>query len=83
MYFAARDEIAAQQLADLCREAARQRLLGRLRAGRRKARHRRRGWEWLGVRRPRPVAVTATPANPALEPAAVACAPQAGARRPG
>lgn len=50
----ARDEIVAQHVADLHRQAAKQRLLRELRASRKPTVHRRRIWERLTIRRPRP-----------------------------
>jgi hypothetical protein len=63
MYTIGRDEIAAQQVAELHRQAARQRLLRQLRAGRRPAADRRRWWRWLTIRRPRPALMTPDPAG--------------------
>jgi len=54
MYTIASDEIAAQHVADLHRQAAKQRLLRELRASRKPAVQRRRIWERLTLRRPRP-----------------------------
>jgi hypothetical protein len=54
MYTIAGDEIVAQRVAELHRQAAKQRLLRELRASRKPTIHRRRIWEWLTVRRPRP-----------------------------
>jgi hypothetical protein len=54
MHIIARDEIVAQHAADLHRQAAKQRLLRELRASRKPTVHRRRIWERLTVRRPRP-----------------------------
>jgi hypothetical protein len=56
-----RDEIAAQRMADLCREAAKQRLLRELRASRKPTLHRGRIWERLSIRRPRPAFITRIP----------------------
>jgi hypothetical protein len=61
MYLSFSDEIAAQHVADLHRQAAKQRLLRQLRASRKPTVHRRRIWEWLTVRRPRPAVMTKTP----------------------
>jgi hypothetical protein len=61
MHTIARDEIVAQHVADLHRQAARQRLVRELRARRRPAAPRPRIWERLAIRRPRPVALTRTP----------------------
>jgi hypothetical protein len=60
MYTIGRDEIVAQRVADLHRQAAKQRLLRELRASRKPAVHRRRIWEWLTLRRPRPAVMTRT-----------------------
>jgi hypothetical protein len=57
----ARDEIVAQYVADLHRQAAKQRLLRELRASRKPTVPRRRIWERLTVRRPRPAVMTRTP----------------------
>jgi hypothetical protein len=54
MYPTAGDEIVAQRVADLHRQAAKQRLLLELRANRKPTVHRRWIWEWLTLRRPRP-----------------------------
>jgi hypothetical protein len=59
MYAIGHEEIAAQRVADLHRQAARQRLLHELRASHKPAVRRRR-WEWLPVRRPQPAATTQT-----------------------
>jgi hypothetical protein len=61
MHTIARDEILAQHVADLHRQAARQRLLRELRARRRPTAPRPRIWEWLTIRRSRPVVLTRTP----------------------
>jgi hypothetical protein len=67
MYTIARDEIAAQRAADLHRQAAKQRLLRELRASRKPTVQRRRIWERLTVRRPRPAVMTGgPPAAPVL-----------------
>jgi hypothetical protein len=80
MYTIGRDEIVAQRVADLHRQAAKQRLLRELRASRKPAVHRRRIWEWLTVRRPRPAVMTRTPpANGTV----VARGGQTAARRAG
>ena len=55
------DELAAQRMADLHRQAAKQRLLRELRASRKPTVRRRRLWERLTVRRPRPAVVTSIP----------------------
>jgi hypothetical protein len=55
MHTIARDEIVAQHVADLHRQAARQRLVRELRARRKPAAPRPRIWERLTIRRPRPV----------------------------
>jgi hypothetical protein len=60
MHIIARDEIVAQHVADLHRQAAKQRLLRELRASGRPT-VRRRIWEWLILRRPRPAVMTKTP----------------------
>jgi hypothetical protein len=54
MYTIAREEIAAQHAADLQQQAAKQRLLRELRADRKPTVRRRRIWERLTLRRPRP-----------------------------
>jgi hypothetical protein len=54
MYLSLSDEIAAQHVADLHRQAAKQRLLRQLRARRRVTVQRRRTWERLTFRRPQP-----------------------------
>jgi hypothetical protein len=78
MYTIAHDEIVAQHVADLHRQAAKQRLLQELRARRKLAvHHRRRIWERLTVRRPRPVVTRTPPAGP------VVARGQAAARRAG
>jgi hypothetical protein len=56
-----RDEIAAQRMADLHREAAKQRLLRELRASRKPTLRRRRIWERASIRRPRPAVMTRIP----------------------
>jgi hypothetical protein len=61
MHIIARDEILAQHVAELHRQAAKQRLLRELRARRRPTVNRRRIWEWLTLRRPRPAVMTTTP----------------------
>ena len=61
MYTTFRDEIAAQYVADLHRQAAKQRLLREPRASRESTVRRRRLWERQTVRRPRPAVVTRTP----------------------
>ena len=61
MYTVARDEIVAQHVADLHRQAARQRLVRELRARRKPTAPRPRIWVRLTIRRPRPVALTRTP----------------------
>lgn len=52
-----RDEIVAQRVAELHRQAAEQRLLRELRASRKRTVHRRRIWERLPVRRLRPAVI--------------------------
>jgi hypothetical protein len=52
MYTIARDEIVAQHVADLHRQAARQRLVRELRARRKPTAPRPRIWERLTIRRP-------------------------------
>lgn len=79
MYTIARDEIVAQHVADLRRQAARQRLLRELRARRKPTVVHRRIWERLTIRRPRPVALTKIPPT---EPV-VAGGAQTPARRTG
>jgi hypothetical protein len=65
MYTIARDEILAQHVADLHRQAARQRLVRELRARRKPSAHRPRIWERLTIRRPRPVVLRRiSPARP-------------------
>jgi hypothetical protein len=61
MHTIARDEIVAQHVADLHRQAAKQRLLRELRASRTPTVHRWRIWERLTVRRPRAAVMTRTP----------------------
>jgi hypothetical protein len=61
MHIIARDEIVAQYVADLHRQAAKQRLLRELRASRKPTTHHRRIWARLIVRRPRPAVMTRTP----------------------
>jgi hypothetical protein len=79
MHTISRDEIVAQHVADLHRQAAKQRLLRELRASRKPTVHRRRIWERLTVRRPRPAVMTRTPpAGPV-----VASGRQTAARRAG
>jgi hypothetical protein len=80
MYLIGRDEIVAQHVADLHRQAAEQRLLRELRASRNPTVHRRRIWQRLTVRRPRPAVMTRTP--PANGPA-MARGGQTAARRAG
>jgi hypothetical protein len=60
MYIAVRDQLAAQRLADLHRQAAKQRLLRQLRASRKRTIQRRRTWERLTLRRPQPAVMTRT-----------------------
>jgi hypothetical protein len=67
MHIIARDEIAAQHVADLHQQAAKERLLRELRASRKPTVQRRRIWERLTPRRPRPaVATTTPPTGPAV-----------------
>ena len=54
MYLSLSEEIAAQHVADLHRQAAKQRLLRQLRARRSATIQRRRTWERLTFRRPQP-----------------------------
>jgi hypothetical protein len=54
------DQIAAQRVADLYRQAARQRLLRELRASGKQAVHRAPRWDWLTVRRPWPAVMNRT-----------------------
>ena len=62
MHIIARDEIVAQRVADLHRQATKQRLLRELRASRKPTVHPRRIWEQLTLRRrPRPAVMTTTP----------------------
>jgi hypothetical protein len=56
-----RDELVAQRVTDLHRQAAEERLLRELRASREPTVRRRRIWERLTVRRPRPAVMTRTP----------------------
>jgi hypothetical protein len=79
MYTIARDEIVAQRVADLHRQAARQRLVRELRSRRKPTAPRSRIWERLTFRRPRPVVLTRTPPT---EPV-VAGGAQTPARRAG
>jgi hypothetical protein len=79
MYTIARDEIVAQHVADLHRQATRQRLVRELRARRKPTAPRPRIWERLTIRRPRPVVLTRTPPT---EPV-VAGGAQTPARRAG
>jgi hypothetical protein len=79
MHIIARDEILAQRVADLHRQAARQRLVRELRARRKLTALRPRIWERLTIRRPRPVVLTRTPPT---EPV-VAGGAQTPARRAG
>ena len=79
MHPIARDEIVAQHVADLHRQAARQRVVRELRARRKPTAPRPRIWERLTIRRPRPVVLTRTPPT---EPV-VAGGPQIPARRAG
>jgi hypothetical protein len=79
MYTVARDELVAQHVADLHRQADRHRLVRQLRARRKPTAPRPRIWERLTIRRPRPALMTSTP--PA-EPA-VAGGAQTPARRAG
>jgi hypothetical protein len=79
MHIIARDEIVAQRVADLHRQAARQRLVRELRARRKLPAPRPRIWERLTIRRPRPVVLTRTPPT---EPV-VAGGAQTPARRAG
>ena len=77
MHFIFRDEIGAQRMADLHRQAAKQRLLRELRASDKPTVHRRRIWERLTIRRPRPAVIKRIPpAGPAA-----ARGGQAAARR--
>jgi hypothetical protein len=61
MHTIVRDEIVAQHVADLHRQAAKQRLLREQRTSRKPTVHRRRVWERLTLRRPRPAVMTRTP----------------------
>ena len=80
MHTIARDEIVAQHVADLHRQAARQRLVRELRARRKLTAPRRpRIWERLTIRRPRSVVLRETPPT---EPV-VAGGAQTPARRAG
>jgi hypothetical protein len=79
MHTIARDEIVAQHVADLHRQAARQRLVRELRTRRKPTVVHRRIWERLTIRRPRPVVLTRTPPT---EPV-VAGGAQTPARRAG
>jgi hypothetical protein len=88
MHTIARDEIVAQHVADLHRQAARQRLVRELRARRKPTAPRPRIWERLTIRRPRAVVLTGTPrpvvltGTPPTEPV-VAGGAQTPGRRPG
>jgi len=55
------EEIAAQHVAELHREAATQRLVRQLRASRKPTIQRRRLWERLTFRHPQPAVMTKTP----------------------
>jgi hypothetical protein len=79
MHIIARDEILAQHVADLHRQAARQRLVRELRTRRKPTVVHRWIWERLTIRRPRPVVLTRTPPT---EPV-VAGGAQTPARRAG
>jgi hypothetical protein len=79
MHTIARDEIVPQHVADLHRQAAKQRLVRQLRARRKPTAPRPRIWERLTIRRPRPVVLRGTPPT---EPV-VAGAAQTLARRAG
>ena len=79
MHIIARDEIVAQRVADLHRQAARQRLVRELRARPKPTAPHPRIWERLTIRRPRPVVLTRTPPT---EPV-VAGGAQTPARRAG
>jgi hypothetical protein len=61
MYTVARDELVAQDVADLHRQADRHRLVRELRARRKPTAPRPRIWERLTIRRPRPAAMTRIP----------------------
>jgi hypothetical protein len=61
MYTIARDELVAQHVADLHRQAARQRLVRQLRVRRKPTAPRLWIWERLTIRRPRPAVMTRTP----------------------
>jgi hypothetical protein len=80
MYIAVRDQLAAQRLADLHRQAAKQRLLRQLRASRKRTIQRRRTWERLTLRRPQPAVMTRTRA---ADGPAVARSSQPAARHTG
>jgi hypothetical protein len=80
MYIAVRDQLAAQRLADLYRQAAKQRLLRQLQANRKRTIQRRRIWERLTFRRPQPAVMTRTRA---ADGAGVARGSQPAARRAG
>jgi hypothetical protein len=79
MHIIARDEILAQHVADLHRQAARQRLVRELRAHRKRTVVHRWIWERLTIRRPRPVVLTRTPPTESV----VAGGVQTPARRAG
>jgi hypothetical protein len=66
MHTIARDELIAQHMADLHQQAAKQRMLRELRASRKPTAQRRRIWERLALRRPRPAITTTTPTGPVV-----------------
>ncbi len=80
MYIAVSDQLAAQHLADLHRQAAKQRLLRQLRASRKRTIQRRRAWERLTLRRRQPAVMTGTRA---ADGPAMARGSQPAARRAG
>jgi hypothetical protein len=67
MHDVTRQEIVAQHVAELHRQAAKQRLLRELRASRRQTVHRWRIWERLTIRRPRAAVMAKTaPVGPVV-----------------
>ncbi len=79
MHIITRQEIVAQHVADLYRQAAKQRLLRELRASRKPTVHRWRIWDWLTIQRTRPAVMKRTP----QEGPVVAGTGQTAARRAG
>jgi hypothetical protein len=66
MHTIAHDELIAQHMADLHQQAAKQRMLRELHASRKPSAQRRRIWERLTLRRPRPAITTTTPTGPVV-----------------